>query len=241
MKSKRLSVVAVLASFILGFLCGIFVDFGARHGTRPAGGVKKHLGNPFEEYEKILREGRLENHIRSIEGKDASQWGTDVANPLCMVTEAGVQMFSERGVDIEEMAGYRTVLITGSYCGANTIQLINKDPEVLLVIGEGFTTHGNIYSLGPILATADSHFMGKIISTSLVWCIDESCPRGLTIGFPLVFSDTASISQSKTITEEVWHGDYGLSLEVSEKEMETVPVAPVDYGVTNSAAEKGKR
>jgi len=212
-------VAAVIAGFVFGLMCGSFI--GSREHRRfPASGpAKAPLMVRHEEYKKIIQAGTLKDHIMSIEGKDASRWGTDMENPLARVTDRGVEMFAKRGIDIRKMAGFKTVLITGNYCGANSIDLVNTDPEVLLVIGEDFTTHGDLFSLGPVVAMANSHFMGKIISTSLVWCIDESFPRDLTIGFPLVLSDTAETSQIETITKEVWRGDYGLRIGMADKAM----------------------
>ncbi|MCP4649414.1 MAG: hypothetical protein GY853_04945 [PVC group bacterium] len=210
---KRTLIIVVMVVFVLGFICGTSKDVienSLSNMLCPSKGSAVYEAD----YEKLIKKGKLAKYIKSVEGKDASQWGLDVKNPLSLVTDQGVEMFAKRGIDIREMAEFRAVLITGDYCGANSIDLVNTDPKVLLIIGKGFTTHGDIYSCGPVLAIEDAHFMGSIIATGLVWCIDKSCPRALTIGSPLVLADTIRMSQVRTITQEVWNGDYGLPMGV---------------------------
>jgi hypothetical protein len=86
---------------------------------------------------------------------------------------------------------------------------VNRDPDTVLVIGKGFKTHGDIFSVGPVLAVEDAHFMGDVTGADLVWFVDESFPRGVTTGLPVILAPSAKHSQMNAGSPDIWWGDYG--------------------------------
>jgi hypothetical protein len=114
-----------------------------------------------------------------------------------------------RSVDVDRLSRLKAVYLTGHYCGTESKDFVNNDPDTVLVIGKGFTTHGEVYSLGPVLAVEDAHFMNNVTGADLVWFVDRSFPRGRTVGAPVILALTAVHSQMDVVSKHVWHGDYG--------------------------------
>jgi hypothetical protein len=140
---------------------------------------------------------------------DATVWGQDTPNPFTNITPEGKAMLEERCLDIDKLARYKAVLITGNYCGANRRDFVNTRADVILVFGEGFITHGDVISAGPVLAMGNAHFMGNITARGLAWFVEKSFPRGQTLGAPIIIAPTAQKSQIKLPEGQAWFGDYG--------------------------------
>jgi hypothetical protein len=143
---------------------------------------------------------------RTIVATDA---GKPVDNPLARLSPEGVALLKTRNVDIQPMQKMKAVLITTKYLGAARRDIVNKDPNLILVFGKGFNTHGTVTSVGPIVATDDAMFMNAVTGDSLVWFADESFPRGDTTGSPIICGPKAHINQAKWKSDEVWIGTYG--------------------------------
>src|SRR5262249_42040511 len=133
----------------------------------------------------------------------------EVANPFTALTEAGKDKLIFRGINPDRLPKLKAVYLTGEYCGAATRNFVNNDPDTVLVIGKGFITHGDVYSLGPVLAVENAHFMGNVTGADVVWFVDQSFPRGQTKGAPVILAPTAHHSQMSGGTKHIWQGDYG--------------------------------
>jgi hypothetical protein len=163
----------------------------------------------FHRAELEKRRAQLRKEIAPTRGVEASRGGEDVANPFTNLTAQGREKLAARGIDVGQLRKLKAVLLTGSYCGADSVTFVNRDPDTILIIGKGFVTHGSMYSLGPILAVEDAHFMGDVTGADLVWFVDKSFPRGTTTGLPVILAPSARRSQMHPGSADVWFGDYG--------------------------------
>lgn len=153
----------------------------------------------------------LRKEIEALPAKavDVTKFAKKIPNPFTALTDEGKAKLKLRGVDPDPLPKLNAVFLTGRYCGAGSKDFVNNDPNTILVIGKGFITHGQVYSLGPILAVGDAHFMNNVSGADLVWFVDESFPRGQTRGAPVILAPTARHSQMGVVSEHVWQGDYG--------------------------------
>jgi hypothetical protein len=140
---------------------------------------------------------------------DARNWGEDIANPFTNLTEEGKKKLRLEGIDVDRLARLRAVLITGNYCGANAVTLVNRDPETVLVLGKGFITHDGVHSLGPVLAVEDAHIMGSLTGADLVWFVEKSFPRFSVKGVPLLAGPETPEPHDRRVTAVLRRGDYG--------------------------------
>lgn len=141
-------------------------------------------------------------------GTNAARWGQDIVNPFSAISEDGVKMLSDRGIDVDALQQMKAVYITGTYTGSNSRNFVNSDPNVILVFGQNFITHANVYSRGPVLAMQNAHFMGSVYSTSVVWFVDESKPRKELGGAPIILHAKVHTSRIETIGDAVWQEDF---------------------------------
>src|SRR5439155_19211295 len=100
--------------------------------------------------------------IRKARSFDVTQFAKAIANPFTALTKEGKTKLKLRGIDFDRLPKLKAVYLTGNYCGAASKNFVNNDPDTVLVIGKGFITHGQVYSLGPLLAIDDAHFMGAV-------------------------------------------------------------------------------
>lgn len=152
---------------------------------------------------------QLVAYIKAVEGTDVTKACKPTKNPFAALSKEGAARLSARGIDPKRLAKLKARYLTGSYCGANSLNFVNRDPNTVLVVGKGFVSHGKVFSLGPIVAVDDAHFMGDVTGADLVWFVDKSFPRDLTVGLPVILATTASHSQIDVATADVWWGDYG--------------------------------
>jgi len=162
---------------------------------------------PTAELAKAKKE--LAEQVKKAGAVDVTQVARKVANPFTALTEEGKTRLKFRGIDPDRLPKLRAVYLTGNYCGAASTDFVNNDPNTVLVIGKGFVTHGRVYSLGPLLASDDAHFMGEVTGADIVWFVDQSFPRGQTRGAPVILAPTAHHSQMGVGTKHIWQGDYG--------------------------------
>jgi hypothetical protein len=151
----------------------------------------------------------LGEEIKKAGAVDVRQVAKEVANPFTALTEEGKDKLKFRGLDPTRLPKLKALYLTGEFCGRSSKDFVNTDPDTVLVIGKGFVTHGEVYSLGPVLAIGDAHFMSNVTGADIVWFTEQSCPGGETRGAPIIFSLTASHSSIGPRTKNVWHGDYG--------------------------------
>jgi hypothetical protein len=133
----------------------------------------------------LVKDSRKEKTV------DAYNWGEDIANPFAALTEEGKAKLKKRGVDVDKLIDMDARLITGHYTGAATIDFANEHPDIILVFGKDFLTHGSVKSAGPILAVEDAEFMGEEHEgKSLVWFAERSRLRAdKSRGSPLILSN----------------------------------------------------
>ena len=69
------------------------------------------------------------------------------------------------------------IIIDGTYHGVGAVDIINDAPDILIVIPETFSSHGSVYSEGPIIiiAKGTGPWVNKIISKS--WIKSYRYPR----------------------------------------------------------------
>lgn len=140
-------------------------------------------------------------------GTNAIRWGQDIANPFSAISEDGVKMLSDRGIDVAALQQMKAVYITGNYCGSRSRDFVNRDPNVIIVFGKDFITHGNVYSRGPVLAMQNAG-LRNVYGTSVVWFVDESRPRGVLGGAPIILQPEARASRIETVGDAVWQEDF---------------------------------
>jgi hypothetical protein len=162
---------------------------------------------PTEELAKAKKE--YTELIKNADAVDASKVAKVVANPFTALTEEGKAKLRFRGIDPDRLPKLKALYLTGNFCGAAGQDFVNNDPDTVLVLGKGFITHRDIYSLGPILAVGDAHFMGHVTGADIVWFSDMSFPRGNTRGAPVILGPAATHSQMRIESKQTWHGDYG--------------------------------
>jgi hypothetical protein len=173
---------------------------------RGAGALAKVGNGPLAMSDMLANPASV---VKATEGVDLTMAGHAIANPFQHITADGAAKLKARGIDVEALKRMKARMITGSYAGAKARTFVNRDPNMIMVFGEDFFTHGGAYSLGPVLLMNDAHFMGPIVSSNLVWCVDNAFPREVTVGKPVILCPSAYFSQVKLFESEVWHGDYG--------------------------------
>jgi hypothetical protein len=160
-----------------------------------------------QELEVVRAEARKK--ILQIKGVDAANWGEDIPNPFTSLTPEGMAKLTAEGIDAAGLSKLRSVLITGSYCGANSKTFVNRDPKTLIVLGKGFITHDHVYSVAPILAVEDAHIMGGVMGADLVWFVEKAWPRSATFGIPLIAGPESPAPHDNKVTAALIRGDYG--------------------------------
>lgn len=80
---------------------------------------------------------------------------------------------TRRGCKAKEIARLKYVQLQGEYFGTAMKDFINWQPDVLLVIGPHFGTHGQIISLGPVLAIGEAN-NGNLASQQWIFFDDNS-------------------------------------------------------------------
>jgi hypothetical protein len=145
--------------------------------------------------------------IAKVEGVDATTWGESIANPFTALTEEGKKKLRAEGVEVDRLSRMKARLITGSYYFGPGKTFVNRDPDVILVFAR-FSSYGDVHSVGPVLAADDTSFMGQIRGAGLVWCLDDSYPRGRTSGMPLVVAPSVVRHLGK-LDADALRGDYG--------------------------------
>lgn len=118
-------------------------------------------------------------------------YAVTIRNPLTQLPPQSYADLQKKGIDIKAMSHYKARYIAGSLTGSNSIDIINRDPTTILVIGSGTVTHGDIYSLGPIILVGKVYLMGAIYSSDLVWLGSKVQTSGNdpAIGLPFVRSE----------------------------------------------------
>ncbi len=154
------------------------------------------------------RQAQLLKEMSKMKGVDAVNWGEPIANPFTNLTSEGKQKLKEHGIDAERLQKMRSRLLTGSFTGANSKNFMNADANTILVFGRGFFTHGQVYSVGPVLAAGNAHFMGDVTGAGLVWFVDKSVPRGEMKGVPLLLAPAVSTDQMRD-RGEMLQDDFG--------------------------------
>src|SRR6202040_2279372 len=133
--------------------------------------------------------------VKKARAVDVRQHAQEIANPFTALTDEGKAKLRVRGLDPDPLTKLKALYLTGNYCGAAGKDFVNNDPNPVLVIGQGFITHGPVYSLGAVLAGGPAHFRNNVTGANLGWFVDKSCPRGQTRGAPVILAPTAHHSQ----------------------------------------------
>ncbi|HIQ06841.1 MAG TPA: hypothetical protein EYH35_00090 [Thiotrichaceae bacterium] len=113
--------------------------------------------------------------------------------------------------------------------GSKAIDIINKDPKTILVVGSGTVTHGGIYSLGPIVLIGKTHIMGDIYSPKLVWLGLNVTLSSRVIGLPIVFSE-----------EKLPHHNLGVTPYSAHEEINAIIALLKKHNHIKNALDKSK-
>jgi hypothetical protein len=149
---------------------------------------------------------------------DAKNWGEDIANPFTALTPEGKKKLAAEGVDVDRLLKLKAVLLRGEdqnvLLGVGPKTYVNRDPDTILVLGEGFNNQGKVLSLGPILVPESTKPMvvpsgpREVIGADLVYCFEERfvrrCPN--VKGAPFILQ---SIRSQRNPRELPVVGDYG--------------------------------
>jgi hypothetical protein len=125
-------------------------------------------------------------NFRSNKGVDAIQWGEDYSDPFVNLTESGKTKLKAKGIDIAQLSMQQGRLLTGEFFGSRTKDFINRNSKITVVLDDSFGTHGDIYSLGPVLIFPKARPMGRIVSSNLIWILGEARARGDLVGVRVI-------------------------------------------------------
>lgn len=143
-----------------------------------------------------------------VRGVDAASFGQPIENPLANIGPEYKAAMKLKGLDLEPLAKLKAYRITGEHVAAYAKTFVNKRPDVLLVFGPAFITHGDVYSAGPILAIGDAQFGGDITGKGLIWLAENARPPGVITGGPIILAPSVKLT-TLTLKGETWLGDYG--------------------------------
>ncbi len=140
---------------------------------------------------------------------NAGNVGMTIENPLVKLEPRGVTIFKNRNVDIAGMQKMKAVELNQQFTGSNRRDVVNDDPNLVVVLGKKFATHGNVQSAGPIVIESNNGVMGDVDGRSIVWFVGDAVPRGEIHGTPIIVGPGTFIMQGKLKSPEVWMGRYG--------------------------------
>src|SRR5262249_34674966 len=149
----------------------------------------------------------LREQVAGQSGEDTARVCKPIRNPFTNLTKAGKAKLRLRGVDPERLAKLKAVVLTGRHAGLKNF--VNRDPETVLAIARGFTTEGDVYSAGPILAVADAVEVSGMTGADLVWLAGEPIWCLKTDGLPVILAPSACRSLYVPHRPGLWCGDYG--------------------------------
>ncbi len=147
--------------------------------------------------------------VEAAKGFDARRWGEDLPNPFTNVSPEGRKRLEEEGVDFARLLKMRAVIITGSYCGACSKTLINRDPDTIVVLGDDFITHSGVLSAGPVLAVGEAHIMGSLTVAGPALFTEKSFPRSSIQAAPLLAQPGADHTQDEAVRARLIVKDFG--------------------------------
>ena len=132
--------------------------------------------------------------------------GRPCANPFAKIDARFKARWKKIGVDSVSLGKLPAIRVEGQFYGARSVELIHDDPGTVLVLGSPFGSHGDLYSVGPVVAVDEAHFMGNIFANAPVWFRDQSFPRGLVFGKPIILDSTVRTSQGDSLFSTVYTG-----------------------------------
>ena len=91
-------------------------------------------------------------------------------NPFLKLSTGAVADLTKAGINISVIAKYKALYLEGEYHGAGARDIINTDPNTVLVIGSKFRSHDKVFSLGPVYSEGS---LEDIISNNVIWYGDD--------------------------------------------------------------------
>ncbi len=170
---------------------------------------------------ELLKEFAARKETEEPPQVDAKNWGEDIANPFTALTPEGKDKLAAEGVDVDRLLKLKAVLLTGDYDNwdrrRNVVTFVNRDPDTILVLGEGFNSQGKVLSLGPVLVPESTKLTGlptgprEVIGADLVWCFKDllgpRCPNAK--GAPFILESVQSQGGVHKGGLPFVKGDYG--------------------------------
>ena len=164
-------------------------------------------------------------------------------NPFEDVAVEDCPAWKACGVDVPRLAALRAVRVEGDFCGTYGRTLLNRDPATVLVLGSPFVTHGGVYSLGPVVALEGAHFMGNVVADAPVWFRDESFPRLVVFGRPIVLDASVNAGHGSAVFSPIYRTP-GLSAAEPNayivRMLKDRPIARVAVALGRSGEEAGR-
>jgi sugar lactone lactonase YvrE len=141
----------------------------------------------FKSWAELRKEAAARKGPEEPPQVDAKTWGEDIANPFTALTPEGKKKLAAEGVDVERLRKLKAVLLTGEYDTwdrrPHVVTFVNRDPDTILVVGEGFNNQGKVLSLGPVLVHESTKLTTvlsgprDVIGADLVFCFREPIVR----------------------------------------------------------------
>ncbi|MBI3098376.1 MAG: pentapeptide repeat-containing protein [Planctomycetes bacterium] len=155
--------------------------------------------------------GTLDGYFRSAVGTDIASGGTEMENPLRAVADTYAEAWKKAGLDLERAKKMKCVRIDGHFAGAGSQDFVGADPDLLLVLGEGFYTHGNITTAGPVLALGEAGGGTMFVSGTWIFFSDESRPPWRVFAPQVMIGPNVHAGGNGAVASPVVHGSFGLA------------------------------
>jgi hypothetical protein len=143
--------------------------------------------------------------VEAARGVDATSWAESIANPFSELTDEGKKRLIAEGIDVARLQKMRARFLNGSTDGK---KFVNRDPDTILVVGRGFSTHGGFFSAGPVLAVENAYFGSTVKVANLLWFVDRAGASDGVTGAPVLAAERAG-SWAARATPGILMGDYG--------------------------------
>ncbi len=151
----------------------------------------------------------LRKTVLAAGGDDTAEACKPTANPLAALSEAGKARLRMRGVDPDRLAKLKAVLLTGEYRGKAARDFVNRDPDTVLILADGFVSAGRVSSAGPLVALGHARFQGPVTGADIVWLAEKTMALAPVRGLPVIAAPSAHLAPEAGYWPDIWVGHYG--------------------------------
>jgi hypothetical protein len=122
------------------------------------------------------------------DSRSASELGAACRNPFLDIDPRGLPCWNAPGVSWTVLTNLSAVRVRGEFYGAQSIDVVNSDPSLVVVLGPDFAGHGDVFSKGPVVVDA-AMLMGSVYAEGPVWLRNHAHPREKVVG-QTIFAET---------------------------------------------------